>query len=168
MEELAFRFRRAEPEDARALRASRKSTLSHPDGQGRSESFKGAIDRGELLLLERYEPREKDWSIGGFVDYHLRVDDVLTIRDVGTIGDGLHAGVVRHLLEEVLRSAAPVSAGLKVRRDAEGWNEVLATVPGFELEGSEYRRPHWYNVWSWDRERAQRERSRPGRGLRRR
>ena len=82
MEELAFRFRRAEPEDARALRAAKKSTLSHPDGPGRSESFKGAIDRGELLLLERYEPREKDWSIGGFVDYHLFPASSWTARNI--------------------------------------------------------------------------------------
>jgi hypothetical protein len=58
MEELAFRFRRAEPEDARTLRSLPKSTLTHPDGQGRSETFKGALDRGELLLLERYDARE--------------------------------------------------------------------------------------------------------------
>ena len=129
MEELAFRFRRAEPEDARALRSLPKSTLTHPDGQGRSETFKGAIGRGELLLLERYDAREKTWNIGGFVDYHLRVDDALTIRDVGTVGETLHTGVVRQLLEELLRSAAPLTAGVKVRRDAEAWNDIFASTP---------------------------------------
>ena len=168
MEELAFRFRRAEPEDARTLRSLPKATLTHPDGQGRSETFKGAIGRGELLLLERYDAREKTWNIGGFVDYHLRVDDALTIRDVGTVGEALHTGVVRQLLEELLRSAAPLTASVKVRRDAEVWNDVFASTPGCQLEGSEYRRPHWYNVWSWSRERARVERGRGGRSSRRR
>jgi hypothetical protein len=168
MDELAFRFRRAEPDDAGELRRAPKSTLSHPDGPGRSETFRGAIERSELLLLERYEPREKTWAIGGFVDYHMRVDDALTIRDIGTIGESVHTGVVRHLLDELLRSAAPTSASLKVRRDAENWNAIFAGLPGFELAGSEYRRPHWYNVWEWSRERARQERGRPGRGQRRR
>src|SRR5215216_6030611 len=162
MQELAFRLRRAEPDDAKALRQGPRSTLTHPDGPGRSENFKGAIDRNELLLLERYDPREKIWSIGGFVDYHLRVDDTLSIREIGTMGATVHAGVVRHLLSELLRSATPDSASLKVRGDAEAWNEIFASEPGFELVGREYRRPHWYNVWEWTRERARSQRARPG------
>lgn len=168
MEELAFRIRRAEPADAKALRAAAKTTMTHPEGQSRSETFRGAIDRGELLLLERYDPRGKDWELGGFADYHMRVDDTLTIRDIGTVGESVHAGIVRHLLDELLRSAAPVAATLKVRRDAESWNAIFAGVPGFDLGGSEYRRPHWYNIWEWSRDRARAERGRPGRGQRRR
>ena len=168
MEELAFRIRLAEPADTAPLRGARKLTMTHPDGQGRSDTFRGAIERGELLLLERYEPREKDWSIGGFADYHMRVDDTLTIRDIGTLGESLHAGIVRHLLDELFRSAAPAAAGLKVRRDAEEWNQIFASVPGFELAGSEYRRPHWYNVWEWSRERARAASGGRGRGFRRR
>ena len=168
MDELAFRIRPAEPVDGRALRGARKSSMSHPDGQGRSETFGGAIGRNELLVFERYDPREKEWSLGGYVDYHMRVDDTLTIRDIGTIGDSVHAGIVRHLLDELLRSAAPLAASLKVRRDAQEWNEIFAVTPGFELAGPEYRRPHWYNVWEWSRERARQERGRPGRGQRRR
>jgi hypothetical protein len=168
VEELAFRIRVAEAEDGKRLRAARKVTMSHPDGQGKSESFKGAIDRAELLLLERYDPREKDWAIGGFVDYHMRVDDSLTIRDIGTVGEGLHAGIIRHLLDELFRSAAPISASLKVRRDAEDWNQLFATVPGFEPAGSEYRRPHWYAVWEWSRERARAASGGRGRAFRRR
>ena len=168
MEELAFRIRRAEPADARALRAAAKTTMTHPEGQSRSETFRGAIERGELLLFERYDPREKEWALGGFVDYHMRVDDTLTIRDIGTVGEGVHAGIVRNLLDELLRSASPVTAVLKVRRDAEEWNAIFAGVPGFEAEGSEYRRPHWYTIWQWSRDRARAERSRPGRGQRRR
>lgn len=167
MQELAFRLRRAEPEDARTLRAVPKSTMSHPDGPGRPESFRGAIDRGELLLFERYESRQAVWVIAGFADYHLRVDDTLTIRDIGTIGAQVHAGIVRHLLDELFRSAAPVTASAKVRRDVEEWNAILAKTPGFELLGPEYRRPHWYNVWEWSRERARQARDKQWRGQRR-
>jgi hypothetical protein len=138
--------------------------MTHPDGTVRAESLRGAIERGELLLFERYEPREADWVIGGFVDYHLRVDDALTIRDIGTIGQEIHAGIVRNLLDELFRSAAPVTASLKVRRDAEEWNAILGNTPGFELAGPEYRRPHWYNVWEWSRERARQARGREWRG----
>jgi hypothetical protein len=169
MEELAIRFRRAEPEDAKALRSVPKSTLTHPDGQGRSESFKGAIDRNELLLLERYDTREKAWTIGGFIDYHMRVDDSLTIREIGTTGEGdVHSGVVRHLLDELLRSAAPSLATLKVRADAEAWNAIFSSTPGFEMLGREYRRPHYYLVWEWSQLRARQERGKPARGFRRR
>jgi hypothetical protein len=168
IDELAFRIRRAEPDDATTLRRTPKVTLTHPAGHARPESFRGAIDRGELLILERYDRREKDWVISGFVDYHMRVDDTLTIRDIGTTGEGVHAGIVRHLIDELLRSAAPVSAELKVREDAEVWNEILASTPGFERAGREYRRPHWYQVWEWSRERARQDRGRSWRGQRRR
>ena len=168
MEELAFRFRIADPDDAKELRRTPKVTLTHPEGPSKSETFRGAIDRRELLLLERYDPREKIWSIGGFVDYHMRVDDTLTIREIGTMGESVHAGIVRHLLDELLRSAAPSTASLKVRRDPEAWNAIFAGTPGFQLLGSEYRRPHWFNVWEWSRERARPERGRPARGQRRR
>jgi hypothetical protein len=168
MDELAFRIRTAEPDDAAFLRKADRSTLTHPDGQSRSETFRGAIDRNELLLLERYDNREKSWAIVGFIDYHMRVDDTLTVRDIGTLGESVHAGVVRHLLDELLRSANPVAASLKVRSDAEAWNAIFASTPGFEFAGREYRRPHWYSVWEWSRERARLERGRPGRGPRRR
>ena len=52
----------------------------------------------------------------------------------------------------------PQAATVKVRRDAEFWTDLLASIPGFELQGSEYRRPHWINVWEWTRERAARAR----------
>ena len=167
MEELAFRFRQAEADDSRRLRALPRRTMGRPDSPSRSESFKSAIDRGELLLLERYDRREQSWTIAGYLDYHLRVDDSLTIRDIGTVGDSVHTGIVRQLLNELLASAAPLTASVKLRRDAEEWNEIFATTPGFEFAGHEFRRPHWFSVWDWTRERARRQSGRPGRGERR-
>ena len=84
----------------------------------------------------------------------IRVDDVLTIRDAGTEGELPHSGMVKQLVGELIRSLSPLEANLKVRRDAGDWNEIVAGIPGFELEGSEYRRPHWINVWHWTRESA--------------
>jgi len=107
-----------------------------------------------VLLLERYDSRARDYRVAAFVDWHIRVDDVLTIRDAGTAGEVPHSGMVKQLIGELIRSLSPVETTLKVRRDAGDWNEIIASIPGFELEGSEYRRPHWINVWRWTRESA--------------
>ena len=153
-EELSYRMRPATLQDMAALRELGAPTLSHPDGKGRKEAHRGAALRGEVLLLERYDSRLRDWRICAFVDWHIRVDDVLTIRDAGTEGDVPHSGMVKQLVMELIRSLSPVEATLKVRRDAGDWNDIIVSIAGFELEGSEYRRPHWINVWRWTRESA--------------
>lgn len=167
MEELAFRIRLASPEDAAALRSLVRQTMAHPEGGGRREGLKSAAERGELMVLERYDPREKTWKLGGFAEFHLRVDDTLTLKDVGSVGDTPHAGIVKQLINELLRSTNPVAATAKLRADARVWNEILADIPGFELEGEEYRRPHWIRVWKWTREAARRAGAQRRRGERR-
>jgi hypothetical protein len=155
MDELAYRIRAAEPDDLAAIRSTIKVSLAHPEGRGRGTSLRTALQRGELLLLERYDTREKDWAVGGFVEFHMRVDDTLTLRDLGTIGDTPHAGVAKHLIGELFNQLGPQSATCVVRRDAEAWNEILASIPGFEVDGPpEYRRPHYYNIWKWSPELA--------------
>ena len=101
MDELAYRIRAAEPDDLAAVRNAIKVSLAHPEGRGRGPAFRTALQRNELLLLERYDAREKNWVIGGFVEFHMRVDDTLTLRDLGTIGDTPHAGVAKHLIGEL-------------------------------------------------------------------
>ena len=113
-----------------------------------------ALQRNELLLLERYDAREKDWVIGGFVEFHMRVDDTLTLRDLGTIGDTPHAGRGEAPDRGAVLAAAPVSATAVVRRDAEAWNEILASIPASVDGPPEYRRPHYYNIWKWSPELA--------------
>lgn len=155
VEGLAFRIRAAEPDDLVALRAAINVSLSHPEGRSRSASLRTAQQRNELLLLERYDAREKSWIIGGFIEWHMRVDDTLTLRDVGSVGETPHAGIIKHLVDELLRSLSPVAATCVVRRDADVWNDILATIPGFFVEGPpEYRRPHYYNIWKWSPELA--------------
>lgn len=154
MEELAYRIRSAEPDDLKSLSAI-KVSLAHPEGRTRGGGLRTALQRNELLLLERYDPREKDWIVGGFVEWHMRVDDTMTLRDVGSTGETPHAGIVKHLIGELLRSLSPNAATCVVRRDIEIWNEILASIPGFDIDGPpEYRRPHYYNIWKWSPELA--------------
>lgn len=171
MDELAYRIRAAEPDDLKAVRSAITVSLAHPEGRGRGTSLRTAQQRNELLLLERYDPREKDWVIGGYVEWHMRVDDTLTLRDVGTVGETPHAGVAKHLIGELFSQLQPISATCVVRRDADAWNEILASIPGFFVEGPpEYRRPHYYNIWKWSPELARQSQhgGRRGRGSPRR
>lgn len=165
-DELAYRIRAAEPDDLATVRGAISVSLTHPEGRGRGTSLRTAQQRNELLLLERYDTREKDWVLGGYVEYHLRVDDTLTLRDLGTPGETPHAGVAKHLIGELFKQLGPVSATCVVRRDAEVWNELLGSIPGFFVEGPpEYRRPHYYNIWKWSPElarQAQRGGRQPG------
>ena len=78
--------------------------FSQPEGRGRGTSLRTALQRNELLLLERYDAREKDWVIGGYVEWHMRVDDTLTLRDVGTVGETPHAGVANACAEELVKA----------------------------------------------------------------
>ena len=151
---LAYRVRTAEAGDAKALRDAIGSTLAHPDHQGRRESYSGAAARGDVLILERYDRAAQHWDVAGFVECHMRVDDNLSIRDVGTTGDEPQTGVVRYLLDQAFNSFRPVASQVKIRRDATTWLEIFQAIPGFYLEGEEYRRPHYWTIWRWDRQRA--------------
>jgi hypothetical protein len=158
---LAYRVRTAEASDAPALRESIGSTLAHPDHQGRRESYTGAASRGDILILEHYDRAGQQWQVAGFVECHMRVDDNLSIRDVGTTGDQPQTGVVRYLLDQAFNSFRPVGSQVKIRRDATNWLEIFQAIPGFYLEGEEYRRPHYWTIWRWDRQKAK-EADRPG------
>jgi hypothetical protein len=153
---FGYEFVQASPADLAELRREVRQTLAHPDGRGRREAYRAAAERGELLLLVHEDPREHARRLDGFVEFHMRVDDWLVLKDAGSVGDVPHAAIIKHLIGELLRSLAPVGALAKVRRDATVWNELLGSIAGFELIGSEYRRPHWINVWEWTRERAAR------------
>jgi hypothetical protein len=157
---LAYRVRTAEASDAAALRDAIGTTLAHPDHQGRRESYSGAASRGDILILERYDRAAQRWQVAGFVECHMRVDDNLSIRDIGTTGDEPPTGVVRYLLDQAFNSFRPVESQVKIRRDATVWLDIFRNIPGFYLEGEEYRRPHYWTIWRWDRQRA-REAERP-------
>jgi hypothetical protein len=151
---LAYRVRTAEAADAVALRDAIGATLAHPDHQGRRESYRGAASRGDILVLERFDRTNQQWHVAGFIECHMRVDDNLSIHDIGTAGSEPQTGVVRYLLDQAFNSFRPVESQVKIRRDATTWLEIFRGVPGFHLEGEEYRRPHYWTIWSWNRERA--------------
>jgi hypothetical protein len=90
------------------------------------------------------------------------VDDTLTIRDVGSASEPPSAAAVKYLLRELFQSVRSPSANLKVREDAVAWREILDSTPGFEVEGREYRRPHYYLIYRWSRAAAQPARTAPG------
>jgi hypothetical protein len=167
MQELPYRIRAAEAADAPALREAIVRTLAHPDGATTRTSYKGAADRGELMVLERHNPRDKTYRIEGFVEYHLRVDDTLTIRDVGSSSDPPNPAAVKQLLLYLLRTPRLVSATMKSRQDAAAWIDIITDIPGFEEEGREYRRPHYIIIWRWTREAETRAQRLLGRGRRR-
>jgi hypothetical protein len=152
---FAYRVRTAEPSDDAALRAEIGATLAHPDKQGKRESYRGAAGRGDLLVLERYDRQGHAWHVAGFVECHMRVDEYLSIRDVGTHGDEPQSAVVRYLLEQAFDSFRPLAAQVKIRRDAGVWLDIFRGIPGWFLEGEEYRRPHYWTIWRWDREHVQ-------------
>lgn len=150
MDELAYRIRAAELEDEPRLKQAIGTTLTHPDGK--RPGYRAATQRDELLVLEQFDRRQREWKISGFVEYHVRVDDALTIKDTGSTGAAPHAAIIKHLLSELFRSAKPRAATTKVRSDAAEWVELLESIPGFYLEGKEYRRPHYYFIWRWSPE----------------
>jgi len=161
MQDVGFSIRPATQSDLAAIRGSIKLTLGHPDVEGRPPGLRAAVERGEVLVLEYFDRRSRSARLGGFIEFRLRVDDTVTIRDIGSEGGVSHVAIVKHLLTEALDSVRPVAATAKVRRDADSWNEILGTIPGFQVEGPpEYRRPHYLNVWEWRRDRAAQESSR--------
>jgi hypothetical protein len=151
---LAYRVRTAEASDAAALRAAIGTTLAHPDHHGHRESYSGAASRGDILLLERFDRPNQNWLVAGFIEAHMRVDDNLSIHDIGTTGDAPQTGVVRYLLDQAFNSFRPVESQVKIRRDANEWLEIFRGIAGFYLDGEEYRRPHYWTIWRWDRQRA--------------
>src|SRR5712692_153596 len=95
--EPGYRIRPAGPEDTSRVRSAAGTTISHPEGKGHRASFAAAAARSELLILERYENRTRSWEACAFIDWHIRVDDVLTIRDIGTEGDTPQSTMVKQL-----------------------------------------------------------------------
>lgn len=158
---LAYRVRTADASDALRLRDAIGVTLAHPEADGHRQSYRGAAARGDILVLERFDRAAHDWQVAGFVECHMRIDDNLSIRDVGTAGDEPQNSVVRYLFDQAVNAFRPIEAHVKIRRDARAWLDIFSSIPGFHLEGEEYRRPHYWTIWTWDRQRARDAERRP-------
>lgn len=149
MAEAGLVIRSASPADADSIRRSIKNTLANPDGKRGRRNFEEAAERQELLIMERFDPLERRMKVVGFVEWHLRVDGSANLRDVGTTGEEPEPAIAKRLLREFLRLVAPSSLQAKIREDQTIWNEVFSELPRFRLEGREFSRPHWRNVWVW-------------------
>jgi hypothetical protein len=152
MEESGVQFRLAAPEDAEQIRQAVHFTLANPEGRSLRKRYEDAVARREVLVLTRYESREKADRVQGFIEWHTRVDGPVTIRDMGSLGDSPNAGILKRLLRELIRMLQPPSASAKVRADQEAFIGVFRETHGFYLEGQEYTRPHWRQIWTWSPE----------------
>ena len=156
MEEAGVQIRPATLDDVEKIRQSVQYTLANPAGRPQRKRFEEAIQRHELVVLARYDPRERTDRVIGFAEWHTRVDNTVTIRDLGTAGETPNLGILKRLVRELLRMLSPAVATVKLRQDQPLWNSVFEETAGFQLEGQEFSRPYWRNIWTWtpERERA--------------
>ncbi len=150
MEETGVNIRTARPEDIEQIRQNIRLTLANPEGRSQRKKYEDAILRGEMMVLTRTDTKTRTDKIDAFIEWHTKIDGVVTIRDAGAIGDEPNPNVIRWLVRELLRMVRPPTAGVKVIADQAPWNSVFEGLPGFTLEGREFSRPHWRNIWSWD------------------
>jgi hypothetical protein len=155
MQEAGVYIRTATPEDGKQIRENIRRTLASPDGRGARRKFEEAAVRHELMVVERYDSRDRTMRVVGFIEWHTKIDGTGTIRDAGTVGDELQTTIMKRLIREMLRLVSPSSLQVKVRQDLPGWNEVFDDIPGFRLEGREFSRPYWKNIWNWSGDTAQ-------------
>src|SRR6266496_6723498 len=51
----------------------------------------------------------------------------------------------------------------KIRVDVCTGLDIFSNIPGFYLEGEEYRRPHYWTIWRWDADHAKEAAQQPAR-----
>ncbi|MCL5960354.1 MAG: hypothetical protein M1358_13770 [Chloroflexi bacterium] len=169
MEPATYDIRLATEKDVDKIKSNIRHSMTSPDGKGARKGLTDAVARRELLVLERLDPRDFIRKVEAFIEWRMRVDGTITIRDIGTSGEEPHEGMAKRLIRELLRLTSPSEARVKLRADQAVWNAIFQDLPGFFLEGQEYSRPYWRNLWLWTpeaekRDRAPRERPRPARG----
>ncbi|MBI2953163.1 MAG: hypothetical protein HYY30_02535 [Chloroflexi bacterium] len=160
MEEAAvYNIRMAVPEDLAQIKANIQRSMANPEGKTVRKGLKDAIERREIMILERADLKEKTSKISAFIEWYTKVDGTITIRDIGTVGEEPNEGMAKRLIRELLRLASPPEAHAKLRADLTAWNNIFQDLPGFQLEGREYSRPHWRTIWLWTPEAERRERT---------
>ncbi len=151
METATQRIRLATLEDCPKISRAVTSTLAKPEGKGRRSCHSDGVMRDEVLIFERYDRKEQDWKVLGFLEWHMRLDSTVTIRDAGTVGEVPDPAVIKGLVRELIMTQAPTSLRVKVRADQAAWNQIFSELPGFFVEGKEYVRPYWRNIWVRER-----------------
>ena len=152
MDEVGIQLRMATAEDVSQIKQNVHVSLANPEGRPQRKRYQDAADRRELLVLVRFDTKERIERVVGFIEWHSRVDNGVTIRDLGTAGDEPLPGILKRLLREMLSLLAPPMATVKLREDLAFWNAIFEETTGFVIEGREYSRPYWRRIWTWSAE----------------
>jgi len=144
-----YELRLATESDCDAIYESIGNSLARPKGKTPRKSYLDAARRGELLMLERWDPKVSDWHLAGMLEWYTRVDGVVTIKDAGTFGEQPDSAVVKRLVRELIALQSPSEVRAKTKDEQKDWMRIFAELPGFVLEGKEYSRPNWVYIWSW-------------------
>jgi hypothetical protein len=152
MDEVGIQLRVATPDDVSQIKQSIRVSLANPEGRPQRKRYQDAADRRELMVLARFDPKDRVDHVLGFIEWHSRVDNGVTIRDMGVVGDDPQPATLRRLLRELLSLLSPPMATVKLREDLTLWNTVFEETPGFVLEGREYSRPYWRRIYTWTEE----------------
>ncbi len=149
MAETGYQIRMATLDDIEQIKKNIRRTMSNPEGRAQRKQYAEAIARQELMVLIHFDPKQPSEIVEAFLEWHVKVDGAVTIRDAGSVGDELQVGYIRLLLREMLRTYNPVSASAKIRVDLAEWNSIFEGLPGCVLEGREFSRPYWRAIWTW-------------------
>jgi hypothetical protein len=149
MEASSYNIRLATPEDVDQLKRNIKITMMNPEGRSQRKKYDDAVMRNEVLVLTHLDTRTRTDRVEAFLEWHTKIDGTVTIRDAGAIGDEPSPNIIRRLVRELLNIVRPHAATVKVISEQAAWNSVFEDIPGFVMEGREFSRPHWRNVWSW-------------------
>ena len=144
-----YQLRLATEADCDRIYASIGNSLARPKGKTPRKSYVDAARRGELLMLERFDPHDQAWHLEGMLEWYTRVDGTVTIKDAGTHGEQPDPAVVKRLVRELIALQSPTEVHAKTKEEQKDWMRIFAETPGFALLGKEYSRPHWVYIWTW-------------------
>ena len=144
-----YELRLATEADCDQIYASIGNSLARPKGKTPRRSYIDAARRGELLMLERWDPKAQDWHLAGMLEWYTRVDGVVTIKDAGTYGEEPDPAVVKRLVRELIALQSPTELRVKTKEEQKDWMRIFVETAGFAFEGKEYSRPNWVYLWSW-------------------
>jgi len=147
--ESNYQLRLATEADCDRIYASIGNSLARPKGKTPRKSYVDAARRGELLMLEHWDPQDQSWHLAGMLEWYTRVDGIVTIKDAGTYGAEPDAAVTKRLVRELIALQSPTEVRAKTKDEQQAWLRIFSEMPGFAFEDREYSRPNWVYIWAW-------------------